>query len=210
MEKERAMTIFYAVGDNLYVNITNHCPCACVFCIRTQSNGAYGSEPLWLEHEPSQSEIDQAIRKQDLTQYREVVFCGFGEPTQRMRTLVTTADHLRAAGAKSIRLNTNGLSDITYGYPTAPILQGHIDTVSISLNAGTKEKYLEVTRPRYGEQSYEALQKFALDCKACIPHVMLTVVDVLEPEELEAARNMAENLGIPLRVRAYDGPDTRR
>ena len=29
-----AMTILYPVGEHLYVNLTNHCPCACTFCIR--------------------------------------------------------------------------------------------------------------------------------------------------------------------------------
>ena len=75
---KKAMTITYEVGGNLYLNITNRCPCACTFCIRTLCDGAYGSDPLWLEHEPSQEEIFAALEQRDLSQYREVVFCGFG------------------------------------------------------------------------------------------------------------------------------------
>ena len=45
---KKAMTITYEVGGNLYLNITNRCPCACTFCIRTLCDGAYGSDPLWL------------------------------------------------------------------------------------------------------------------------------------------------------------------
>ena len=33
--KHTAMTILYEVHDNLYVNLTNKCPCACTFCLRT-------------------------------------------------------------------------------------------------------------------------------------------------------------------------------
>ena len=88
---QKAMTIAYAVGRNLYLNITNRCPCACTFCIRTMCDGAYGSDPLWLEHEPSMEEIRAALDKEDLSQYEEVVFCGYGEPTERLDILCETA-----------------------------------------------------------------------------------------------------------------------
>ena len=65
---KKAMTITYEVGGNLYLNITNRCPCACTFCIRTLCDGAYGSAPLWLEHEPSQEEIFAALEQRDLSQ----------------------------------------------------------------------------------------------------------------------------------------------
>lgn len=207
---KKAMTITYEVGDNLYLNITNHCPCACTFCIRTMSDGAYGSDPLWLAHEPSMDEIRAALEQRNLASYREIVFCGFGEPTERLDVLRETAAYAKAHGAKQIRLNTNGLADLIHGRPTAAQLQGFVDTVSISLNAGTKETYLEVTRPKFGPQSFEAMQQYALSCKSFVPHVMLTVVDVLDPSELEAAKQLAEQLGIRLRVRKFDNASTRR
>lgn len=79
--KKTAMTIAYAVGSNLYLNLTNRCPCACTFCIRTMGDTAYGSDPLWLEHEPSWEEVKAALDAVDVSAYHEVVFCGFGEPT---------------------------------------------------------------------------------------------------------------------------------
>lgn len=106
---QKAMTIAYAVGRNLYLNITNRCPCACTFCIRTMCDGAYGSDPLWLEHEPSMEEIRAALDKEDLSQYEEVVFCGYGEPTERLDILCETAKLLKSRGVKTIRINTNGL-----------------------------------------------------------------------------------------------------
>ena len=30
----KGMNILYQVHNNLYVNLTNRCPCACTFCLR--------------------------------------------------------------------------------------------------------------------------------------------------------------------------------
>ena len=119
--------------------------------------------------------------------------------------LQQTAAYAKAHGAKSIRLNTNGLSDLIHSKPTAAALKGYVDTVSISLNAGTKEGYLAVTRPKFGEGAFDAMQAYAVDCKAYVPQVMLTVVDVLSPDEIAASQALAQKLDIPLRVRRYDG-----
>ena len=133
---QKAMTIAYAVGKNLYLNITNRCPCACTFCIRTMCDGAYGSDPLWLDHEPSMEEIRAALDKEDLSHYQEVVFCGFGEPTERLETLCETAKLLKARGVKTIRINTNGLSDLIHGRKTAADLKGLVDiVVTLALRA---------------------------------------------------------------------------
>lgn len=207
---QKAMTIAYEVGKNLYLNITNRCPCACTFCIRTMCDGAYGSDPLWLEHEPSLEEICTALDKLDVTKYAEVVFCGFGEPTERLDVLKETARLLKQRGVQKIRLNTNGLADLIHGRATASELKGLVDVVSVSLNAGTEAAYLEVTRPKFGTRAFQALQQYAVDCKAYVPQVMFSVVDVLEPGELEASRQLAERLGIHLRIRHFDDASTRR
>ncbi|MGN0621875.1 MAG: TIGR04100 family radical SAM protein [Porcipelethomonas sp.] len=199
-----AMTIVYEVGQNLYVNITNKCPCSCTFCIRKNADGAYGSDSLWLEREPELSEITDALEKRDYKKYNEIVFCGYGEPTERIEILAEAAAYIKKNNGPEIRLNTNGLSDLIHGRPTAHLLRGLVDTVSISLNAGTKEEYLKVTRPGFGECSYEAMQKFAAECKKYVPNVVFTVVDVIGKEEISAAQAVADRLGIKLRVRAYE------
>ena len=48
-----AMTITYKVKNGIYVNMTNRCPCACTFCLRQNAPGVYGSDPLWLDREPT-------------------------------------------------------------------------------------------------------------------------------------------------------------
>ena len=198
------MTILYPVGQHLYVNLTNKCPCACTFCIRQNGDGAYGSDSLWLEHDPDLNEIKAAFAKWDLSQFTELVFCGYGEPTEALPMLLQTAAYVKTLpGCPPIRLNTNGLSDLIHGKPTASDFAGLIDTVSISLNAGTEKEYMAVTRPKW-DNAFEAMQKFALDCKKYVPKVMFTVVDVIPQSEIEAAQAVADRLGIPLRVRKYD------
>jgi len=200
-----AMTIVYAVGNNLYVNITNKCPCSCTFCIRQNSDGAYGSDSLWLEHEPEAEEVIEALEKADYKKYDEIIYCGFGEPTERLDCLKKTAAYIKENSDKKIRLNTNGLGDLIHGKSTACELEGIIDTVSISLNAGTMEEYIKVTRPKFGDKSYEAMQKFAADCKKYVNNVVFTVVDVIGEDEISAAQAIADKLGITLRVRKYEG-----
>lgn len=201
----KAMTISYEVGKNLYLNLTNQCPCACTFCIRNNSDGAYGSDPLWLEHEPSMEEIKADLSKRDISAYNEIIFCGFGEPTCRLDALLETAEWLKSNCANvKLRLNTNGLGDLVNNRPIAEELCEVIDTISVSLNAGTKDEYMKVTRPKY-ENAWEAMQKFTADCvNTGKSQIVMSVVDVIPPEQIEASRNVAESLGATLRVRTYD------
>lgn len=199
-----AMTIAYEVGQNLYLNITNKCPCSCTFCIRKNADGAYGSDSLWLERDPEIDEIIDALENMDYKKYNEIVFCGYGEPTERIDVLIETAKYIKENNGPKIRINTNGLSDLINGRPTAQLFEGLADIVSISLNAGTKEEYLKVTRPSFGDSSFEEMQKFAVGCKKYVPEVVLTVVDVIGEDEVNAAREVADRLGIKLRVRAYE------
>lgn len=201
----KAMTISYEVGKNLYLNLTNQCPCACTFCIRNNGDGAYGSDPLWLEHEPTMEEIKADLSKRDISAYNEVIFCGFGEPTCRLDALLETAKWLKSnCETVKFRLNTNGLGDLVNNRPIAEELCEIIDTISISLNAGTKEEYMKVTRPKF-ENAWEAMRKFTADCvNTRKSQVVMSVVDVISPEQIEASREVAESLGAVLRVRTYD------
>ncbi len=111
--KNKSMTIFYEVHNNLYVNLTNRCPCACVFCLRQTRDKMEASDSLWLLHEPSMEEIIAASKKFDMSKYNEIVFCGFGEPTEAADRLIETAKYIKAKFNKKIRLNTNGLGNLT-------------------------------------------------------------------------------------------------
>lgn len=108
----KAMNISYEIGDKLYLNITNKCPCNCTFCIRHNGDGAYGSDPLWLEHQPTAEEVIDDIKKRDLDSYKEIIFCGYGEPTCELEILKETAKYIKSVTKTPIRINTNGLSDL--------------------------------------------------------------------------------------------------
>lgn len=201
---KKRMTILYDVGGKLYINLTNKCPCNCTFCIRHNGDGAYGSDSLWLEHEPSLDEVKAAFVKVDMSKYREVVFCGYGEPMERVNEVIAVGEFVKATyGDVTVCLNTNGLGDKIHGVPTAKLLQGAVDIVSISLNSYCREKYNEVTRPKW-DDAFDAMLSFAADCKSYLPQVVFTVVDVIPPEDISRAKALAMSIGIPLRVREYE------
>ena len=155
----------YLVKNSIYVNLTNRCPCACTFCLRQNGDGVFGSGPLWLKHEPSLEEVKESLDQWNLSQYDEVVFCGYGEPMERLDVLLETASYIREKSDVKTRVNTNGLGDLIWKRPTAQYLKGLIDSVSISLNACNKEDYLRLTRSKFGVESFDAMLKFAVDCK---------------------------------------------
>ena len=199
------MTITYEGRNSIYINMTNKCPCACVFCLRHNKDFVFNSSSLWLEREPTVKEVCDSIDTWDLDKYDEVVFCGYGEPTERLDDLLKVASYVKSKTNKKIRINTNGLSDLINGEKTAHKLKGLIDCVSISLNATNKEEYFKIVRPRFGIDSYEAMLSFAKDCTKYIKEVVMTVVDVVtSKEEQEKSRKICESIGATLRVRPYE------
>ena len=199
------MTITYKVKNGIYVNMTNRCPCACTFCLRHNGDGVYGSPSLWLEREPTVEEVCESLYTWDLNKYEEVVFCGYGEPAERLYDLLKVAAHIKEKSTIPIRINTNGLADLIWNENTAQKLKGLIDTVSISLNATNKEDYFKIVRPKFGIGSYDAMLRFAKECVNYVPNVVMTVVDVVtSPEEQARCRAICRELGAALRVRPYE------
>lgn len=198
------MNILYKMGDCLYINITNKCPCNCTFCIRHNGDSVLESGSLWFGgDEPSFDDVKNAFDEWDLSEFREAVFCGYGEPTERIDLLCQVCDYIRSISDIKIRLNTNGLSNLIHEKPTANMLKGRVDTVSVSLNAPTPEEYLAITKSRFGIQSLDAVIEFACDCKNENVNVVFTVVDVIGEEKIAESKKLCENIGIPLRVREY-------
>lgn len=195
--------IIYTYAGSAYMNITNKCPCACVFCIRSNGDGLGSAETLWHKKDPTIEEIKAEIDSFDFSPYCEVVFCGYGEPTQAIDNLIESARYLKEKHGLKIRLNSNGLSDLINGKPTAHLLEGLVDCISISLNAPDSESYQRVTRSKFGEEAFPALLKFAEECKKYIPKVMFTAVDVISEDEIEGCKVIAEKMGIPLRIREW-------
>ena len=129
----------------------------------------------------------------DFTGYKELVFCGYGEPTCALDNLVASAKYAKEKYGLSIRVNTNGLANLYYGKDVIPFLAQAVDSVSISLNAPTSEQYNEVSRPQL-DNAFEGLLQFATECKGQIPFGSFTIVDVLPSR---GNRGMQE-IGCPL------------
>ena len=203
------MTITYEYEDALYVNLTNRCNCNCEFCLRhgKAQGSIYTEDSLWLEHEPSRQEAMDSFLSRDVCSYREIVFCGYGEPTYRLDDILWLVDQLKARfGDKlpPVRINTTGHANLILGRDVCPELKGRIDTVSISLNAITAQEYVALCHPVQGEAAYQAMLDFARESKQYVPHVILTIVDKDKtPEEIQTCKDIARDLGVKLRIRSF-------
>lgn len=190
--------ITYEIKDALYINLTNRCANSCSFCVRNQPEGI--GFDLWLRKEPSLEEILGDIK--DPENYSEVVFCGYGEPLERLMEVIEICRQLKKKGVK-IRLNTNGQANLIWKRNVLPELEGLVDSVSISLNAKNAEDYVKLCSPEYGEEAYKAVLEFTKECVKYIPEVCLTVVDVISAHDIELCRSIACSMGAQFKVRHY-------
>ena len=195
----------FEVPRGLYINLTNRCDNDCVFCLRRTKEMMRGSS-LWLEREPTVDEVIEELRAVPQSLVREIVFCGFGEPTLRLNELIEILRWIREnrAGVPT-RLNTNGLGELAHGREIASEFDGLLDVASISLNASTAEKYLALTQSSYGIKSFEAMLLFADHMKKFVPTVVLTIVDkVSAAEEIARCRELCSARNLTLRVRPFE------
>ncbi|MDR0380687.1 MAG: TatD family nuclease-associated radical SAM protein [Oscillospiraceae bacterium] len=195
------MTITYRVGGGLYVNLTNRCGNRCDFCVRTFSDAVGDAPTLWLPREPTRAEVWESIAARDMTACRELVFCGYGEPTERLDDLLWVCARTREAyPGLPIRINTNGQANLICGADVTPRLRGLADTVSVSLNYPDAARYEAHCRPAY-EGAFEAILTFARLTAAQALTVVMTVVDLLPAADIERCRALAASCGAALRVR---------
>ncbi len=191
--------ITYTIRDSLYLNITNRCTNACPFCPKFKDYMVKGHY-LELAAEPSVDEIIAAVG--DPSGYKEIVFCGFGEPLIRLDIIKAVAGWLKGKG-KSVRINTDGLANMIHKRNILPELEGLIDSISISLNADSAELYDKVCRPPF-KGAYEGVKDFIKEAKKYIPDVTASVVG-LPSVDVERCRKIAEEeLGVTFRLRPYN------
>lgn len=191
----------YILDGKAYVNLTNECSNACTFCIRNTGDGVRGT-PLWLDKKPTADDVFAAFsRVKDELKSDEIVFCGFGEPTDALEVLKECAARFKSAGYR-LRLNTNGLGSADNGRDIAKELNV-FDTVSVSLNQCDADKYAAVTRSKYGKAAFSYVLDFAAAVKAAGINVVFTVVDTIDGRDIERCEDIAKKTGIPLRVRNY-------
>ncbi len=192
--------IAYPIGDSLYLNLTNRCTNACSFCVRTTTEGGMGYD-LWIDREPTVSEMVEDIKEKGVEGYRELVLCGYGEPTERFDDMLEVVRQIKEYCPIKVRLNTNGHADLIAGRSVAHEMEGLIDIVSISLNAPNGRKYNEICHCQYGEEGFYGMLEFAKSARRYVPEVIFSVVDVMDKEDIESCRKIAEDIGVKFRVR---------
>ena len=202
-EENRKDTYLYTLDGNLYVNLTNKCSNGCDFCVRNERSSYYGNY-LWLRNgDPTVEKVMAAANGfGDLKRFKEVVFCGFGEPTYKMAEMVALCDFFHEKGLKT-RLNTNGQGNLINKRDIVPELKGKVDFVNISLNASCVEKYQPICRSQFGEAGFTGLIDFAKQCRKEGVDCRFSIVDCIGEEEVEACKRLAESVHIPLYVRKY-------
>jgi TatD DNase family protein len=194
-------TVVYQIRDSLYINPTLQCTADCVFCPRLVDPIVKGYNlKIRSEDEPTPEETIILIGNP--TKYKEVVFCGYGEPLLRLDFIKTVGRWLKGQGVK-VRLNTNGHGNLIYNRNIAQELVGIIDEVSISLNTDNPEQYLKLSRNIFAEKSFNGLIDFIKQCAAAGIKTVITVVDIPNIN-IEACRNIAHRLGVEFRVRTYN------
>jgi len=190
----------YEHQGNIYLNITNRCPTACSFCIKKEWGWQFHGHDLQLEKgEPAIGELldglDERLAKPGL--YREIVFCGLGEPTMRMDALNAVGLHLRLHGpGLPIRLNTVGLGSLFHGRDIVPELALFLDRVSVSLNTLDAAQWERLHRPSPAVRG----RGFVAACafiERCVRAGLATRVTAIEQPgvDLEAVRAYAARVG---------------
>lgn len=202
---EKKMEILYKVHNNLYINLTNRCPYSCTFCLRQKMDKVGESDTLWLLREPTAEEVIEELKKWDVDSFHEIVFCGFGEPTEALDVLKKVAEFIKSKYNKPIRLNTNGVGSLINKRNIAPELKGLIDTVSISLNNPDPEEYAKLVRSKYGVKSFQEMIDFAKECKKYVPNVVMSTVDTtISHEEEKKCKEICDKIGAEYRIRPWE------
>ncbi len=199
-DQKQRPEIAYTIRDSLYLGITNRCNNFCTFCAKQDSFTVKGHY-LRLRYEPTASDVLAAIGT-DPQQYKEIVFCGYGEPLIRLDLIKEVGAALKELGC-TIRINTDGLANLVYERNILPELS-FVDAISVSLNAHDSESYQRLVKTPFGERSFPAIIDFLREAKKQISSVTATVVAV-PGLDVEACRRLAEEeIGVSFRAREYN------
>jgi len=188
----------YPLKNSLYINLTIRCNADCIFCDR-KGDAVVKGHNLKIDREPSPEEVISEIG--DPTQYAEIVFCGYGEPTIRLDALKSVARWAKDHGGRT-RLNTDGHGNVINKRNIVPELVGLIDSVSISLNSTDPDQYGALMRLD-GRRFFPAMVEFAREAVRLLPRVVMTIVDLQEVDEEKARAFVEKEIGAVFSKRPY-------
>lgn len=195
-------SVVYWLGDNLYLNITNQCPNNCYFCLKKYRDGINGFN-LKLHKEPTVQEIVKEVQKRlNQKNWREIVFCGFGEPLTRLDCVLEVTKHVKKHHAFKIRVNTNGQAQLINKNRevVTELKQAGVEKVSVSLNAPNGQIYDQVCKPRF-ENAFSEVLNFI---KKAGEKMDTEITTVTIPEvDVPKVREIAANMSVRFRIREY-------
>jgi cyclic pyranopterin phosphate synthase len=195
--------IVYWMGNTLYLNVTNRCSNDCYFCFRKFKNGIREFD-LKLKNEPTFNEVQKELREViNKKKWNEVVFCGFGEPLERLDLVLEVTRWLKKRYVKTIRVDTNG-----HGYLLNPgreveleLKDAGLDKISVSLNASDRATYNKVCKPSF-ENAYEnVLESINKSLEAGL-ETEVTAVTVSEVD-IQKVKDLTEKMGVKFSERQY-------
>lgn len=198
--------LVYLLEGKIYINLTNKCTNECLFCIRTLKDDVCGTN-LWLKNDNVTAE--EVIKQLKVLKQneKEIVFCGYGEPTLKLEILKEVAKFIKENyNNVKIRLNTNGHANFIYKRNIIPELTGLIDEMSVSLNAQTEDLYKELSKPNLVcENVLDEIKDFI---KKSVEAGISTTVSVVSGYknynvDLEQCEKIAQDLGAKFRVREW-------
>lgn len=200
---KKTPNIVYWLGNSLYLNITNRCSNCCYFCFRKFKSGIKEFN-LKLEKEPTTEEVLEELRKVvNRKNWSEIVFCGFGEPLERMDNVLDVTKHVKKRYYKPVRLDTNGQGYlINKGRDVVRELkEAGLDKIKVSLNAHNKETYNQICKPAF-ENAFESILEFITKAKEKGLEIQVTAVTIPEIE-ITKVKELADKLGVKFSVREY-------
>lgn len=192
--------LVYDIGDNRYINIGKTCTLRCTFCPKQHGSWQVHEYNLKLARMPTAQQLIDTLG--DISQVREVVFCGFSEPTLRLKVLLQVARWVKSRGGY-VRVNTDGLGNLAHQHNILPELSGCVDALSISLNAQNAALYERYCKPHL-PGSYEGLREFIRLAPHYIKNVTVTAIDGLEGVDIDACASIAQDAGVAFRMRQLD------
>jgi TatD family-associated radical SAM protein len=201
MNETRTPVVGYTIRNQRYINVTNRCTLRCAFCPKFNKAWEVKGHELRLREEPGVREMIAAAG--DPAVWDEVVFCGLGEPTLRLDEVLQVASAVRAAGARRVRINTDGLANLVHGKDVTPRFAGLIDALSVSLNGQDPAIYDYHCRPR-GRGTWVSVLDFVRRVRRHVPEVTITAIDGLPGLDIAACEAIARDLGVNFRRRVLD------
>ena len=169
MRKEKIVYTHPEKKGSLYVKLTPGYACTnrCAFCVENRKalERLVGAGPR-LKSAPDAETVLRDLRTEVSPETKEIVFCGVGEPTLYLDTLLEITHAIKKEFGVRVRVDTNGQGELIHkcSVVAKKLRKAGVDAVYVSLNALTPRQYEKVCRPVFGEKAFWAVLRFIRRC----------------------------------------------